>query len=78
MSTLEGTLGATKSENQEGLHITVKIEGDLKGYGRRLQREGCFLPIECRPHEEKYFLIVLFAAVSTVPSLVPGSEKENQ
>lgn len=27
MSTPEGTLVATKSENQEGLHITVKIEG---------------------------------------------------
>lgn len=40
MSTLEGTLGATKSENQERLHIIVKIEEDLKGYGRRWQREG--------------------------------------
>lgn len=35
-----GTLRAPKSENQERLHIIVKIEEDLKGYGRRLQREG--------------------------------------
>lgn len=40
MSTLEGTLGATKSENQERLYIIVEIERILKDIEKDCKEKG--------------------------------------